>query len=88
MKKNVYVCEGGGPSSRGRPPVRWRDRVKEYMSARGASRGEGLNQTRRECLDRERWRLFCHGHTFEECTWRDRNIRAIDRQINRGLMDR
>ncbi len=28
-----------GPNSRGRPLVRWRDRVKEYMCERGATRG-------------------------------------------------
>ncbi len=37
--KKVYVSEGVGPSSRGRPPRRWRDRVKEHMYERGASRG-------------------------------------------------
>ncbi len=52
-----------GPSSKGRPPGRWRDRVTEYMCERGASRGP--DQARRECLDRERWRFFCRGHTFE-----------------------
>ncbi len=65
--KKVYMSESVGPSSRGRPPVRCRDRVKEYMCERGATRGRGLDQGRRECLDRERWRLFCHDH------------RAIDR---------
>ncbi len=41
-----------GHSRRGRPPGSWRDRVKEYMCERGASKG--LDQARRECLDRER----------------------------------
>ncbi len=49
------------PSRRGRPLGRWKDRV-EYMSERGATRGGGLEQARRECLDRERCRLFCRGH--------------------------
>ncbi len=49
-----------GPNSRGRPPGRWSDVVKEYMCERGPTRGVRLDQTRRECLDRERWRLFCH----------------------------
>ncbi len=42
--------------------------VKEYMSVIGATRG-GLNQARREWLDRDKWRLFCQGHplvTFTE----------------------
>ncbi len=52
----VYMSESVGPNSRGRPLGRWRDRVKEYMCERGATRRGGLDQTRRECLDRERWR--------------------------------
>ncbi len=56
--KKVYVSESVGPNSRGRPLGRWRDRVKEYMCERGATSGGGLDQARRECLDRERWRLF------------------------------
>ncbi len=46
--RKVYVSGGVGPSSRGRPPGRWRDRVKEYMCERGATRGGGLDQARRE----------------------------------------
>ncbi len=48
--KKVYMSENAGPSSRGRPPVRWRDRVKEYMCERerGAIRWGGLDQARRE----------------------------------------
>ncbi len=55
--KSVYMSESVGPRSRGRPLVRWRDRVKEYMCERGATRG-GLDQVRRECLNRKRWRLL------------------------------
>ncbi len=63
--KKVYVSESVGPNSRGRPLVRWRDRVKEYMCERGAARGGGLDQGRKECLDRKRWRLFCRGGKFQ-----------------------
>jgi len=58
----VYVSEIEGPSRRGRPLGRWKDKVKEYMCERGAGRRGRLEQARRECLDRERWRLFCLGH--------------------------
>ena len=44
-----------GPNSRGRPPGRWRERVKEYVCERGATRGRGLDQARRECLDWEKF---------------------------------
>ncbi len=67
-------------SSRGRPAGRWRDRVKEYMCERGAARGGRLDQARRECLDRERWRLFCRGHTLGGRSWRERGVRAIDKE--------
>ena len=60
----VYMSESVGTDSRGRPPGRWRDRIKEYMCERGATREGGLDQAGRECLDRERWRLFCCGHTL------------------------
>ncbi len=66
----VRVSESVCPNSRGRPLEKWRDRVKEYMCGRGATRGGGLDQARRECLDRERWRLFCR---------KERGVRAIDR---------
>ncbi len=49
--KKMYVSESVGPSSRGRPPGKWRDRVKEYMY----TRGRGLDQARRKCSDREKW---------------------------------
>ncbi len=82
--KKVYVSESVGPSSRGRPPVRWRDREKEYMCERDVTRGaEGLDQGRRECLGRERWRLFCCGHPFFGCYHRERGVRAIYRLADR-----
>ncbi len=62
--KKVYTSESVGPKSRGRAPGRWRDIVKLYMRERGATRRGGLDQARRECLDRERWRFFCRGHPF------------------------
>ncbi len=64
LVKKVYVSESVGPNSRGRPPGKWRDRGKEYMCEGGATREGRLDQTRRECLDREMWRLFCHGHSL------------------------
>ncbi len=45
--------------------VRWRGRVKECICERGATREERLDQAKRECLDRERCRLFCCGTPLE-----------------------
>ncbi len=53
--KKVYISESVGPSSRGRLPGRWGDRVRQYMCKIGATRRGGLDQARWECLDRERW---------------------------------
>ncbi len=50
--KKVYMSESVGPNSTGRPPGRWRDRVREYMCERVAARGGRLDQAKRECLDR------------------------------------
>ncbi len=44
--KKVYMSESVGPNSRGRPTVRWRNRVKEYMCERGATRRGGLDQAK------------------------------------------
>ncbi len=77
--KKVYLIEIEGPGKRGRPLGRWKDRVKEYMSERSATRGGGLEQARRECLDRERWRLFCCGHPLGGRSRTERGVRDIDR---------
>ncbi len=59
------VCEESVDlKSRGRPLGKWRERVKVYMQERGATRGTGLNQTRRGCSDSQRWRLFYWGHSL------------------------
>ncbi len=68
-----------GPNSRGRPHGRWRGRVKEYMCERGVTRRGGLDQAKRECLDRERWRLFCRGDPLGDVPGRIRGVRAIDK---------
>ncbi len=60
------MSETEGPSTRERPLGRWKDRVKQYKSERGAAREEGPEQARREYLDRERWRIFCCGHSLGE----------------------
>ncbi len=76
--KKVYMSESVGPNRRGRPPGRWRDREKELLCERGSTRGGGLYQAKRECLDRERWRLFCLGHPLRRRSWREQGVRAID----------
>ncbi len=56
------MSEIEGGNVRGRPPVKWRDRVQEYVRERGEGSLRNLEQARKECHDRERWKLFCRGH--------------------------
>ncbi len=62
MTRRVYVSEIEGGKLRGRPPVKWRDRMQEYVREMGGGSLRNLEQARRECQDRERWKLFCRGH--------------------------
>ncbi len=62
MARREYVSEIEGRNVRGRPPVKWRDRVQEYVRERDEGSLRNLEQVRGECQDRERWKLFCHGH--------------------------
>ncbi len=50
------MSEIEGGNVRGRPPVKWRDRVQEYVRERGEGFLRNLQQARRVCQDRERWK--------------------------------
>ncbi len=63
MTRRVYMSEIAEGNVRGRPPVMWRDRLQEYVRERGEGSLRNLEQARKECQDRERWKLFCHGHS-------------------------
>ena len=54
------MCETEFPRERVRPIIRWKDSVKKYMHKRVGDRVRWIELARRECVDRERWRLFCH----------------------------
>ncbi len=77
LRIKVYLSSVQGTNRRGRPLGRWEDRVREYVSERGV-RGNGLEWTRRECMDRERWRSVCSGHPLEGRFPREQGVRAID----------
>ncbi len=62
MTRRIYRNEIEGGNIRRRPPVKWRYRVQEYVRERGERSLRNLEEARRECQDRERWKLFCHGH--------------------------
>ncbi len=61
MMRRVYVGEIEGGNVRGQPPVKWRDSVQEYVRERGKGSLRNLEQARRECQDRERWKLLGAG---------------------------
>ncbi len=61
MTRRVYTSEIEGENVRGQPPVKWRDRVQEYVRESGEGSLRNLEQARRECQDRDRWKLFCRG---------------------------
>ncbi len=54
----VYLSSVEGTNKRGRPLVRWEDRVREYVKETGV-RGNALDWARRECMDGERWKTIC-----------------------------
>ncbi len=47
--KKVYLSEIGGLRRRGRPLGGWKDRVKEYRSETGATRGGGMEKVKSLC---------------------------------------
>ncbi len=63
MTKRVYISMVDVVDARGQLPVKCGDRVLEYMRERQERRMKGLEHARRECKDRNKWRLFCHGHS-------------------------
>lgn len=70
MKKK-YVREIVSPSRRGMSFGKWKDRVEEfmYMIKINITSGEEFEQAKKECLNREKWKLFCDnlfGGTFPE----------------------
>ncbi len=46
MTRRVYVSEIEGGTVRGRLPVKWRDRVQEYVRERGERSLRNLEQAR------------------------------------------
>ena len=65
--KKMYVSQIVDLRRRGSPVVRMKDRMKKYIHKRIADRWGRIKLARRECLDRERRRIFCSGHAFGLC---------------------
>ncbi len=60
----VYENEIEGPNRRLRPLGRWKNRVEEYLEERGINGRGVLEEARRECWDREKWRFYCRAHSL------------------------
>ncbi len=75
--KKVHWSSVEGPNRRGWPLGRWKDKVEEYVSERGA-RGNGLEWARRECMAREKWRSVCRTHPRGRCFQREQGVGATD----------
>ncbi len=50
------------PNRKHKPLENWEDMVGENISERGTGRARRFDHENRECLDRERLKLFCHSH--------------------------
>lgn len=59
-KYNNLVIIVNRMNRRGKPLGRWKDSAREHE--RGTGRVGGLEQAKRDCLDREMWKHFCHGY--------------------------
>ncbi len=61
MTKWIYKSGVDAMHVRGKPPIKWEDKVLEHLGE--GDRGlRGMENARVECMDRSKWRLFCHGH--------------------------
>ncbi len=79
MTKRVYMSTVDEVGARGRPPMKWGDRMLEHVRERGERRMKGLGNARRECKDRNKWRLFCCDHPLTGGVFRNRHQIQIDR---------
>ncbi len=65
----------------GSVPAMPEDRVEEYLEERGINGRGLLEEARRECLDRKRWRICCCGHPLG-VVHKGSEASVIDRLIN------
>ncbi len=72
MNKRAHMSMVDVEGARGRPPVKCWDRVLEYVRERRERRMRGSEHARRKCNDRNKWRLFCHGHPLTRRVLRNR----------------
>jgi len=65
MTRRIYKGGVDAAGVRGRPPIKWEDRLLEYLRGREDRRLRGIESARIECVDNNKWRLFCRGHPLE-----------------------
>lgn len=79
--KRMYTSKVVAVTERGRPPVKWEDRMLKYVRERSKKSVRGLEDARRECKDRNKWRLFCRGHPLGQ--WFSACIKKKNQSINK-----
>ncbi len=65
LTKRIYRSKIDAGNVRGQPPIKWEDGVMEYVREIEDAGVRGLEDVRVRCVDRCKWRLFCHGHPLE-----------------------
>ncbi len=58
LTKRICKSRMDSVGVRGIPPMKWEDRVLEYLRERKDRRLIGVENTRVECMDRRKWRLL------------------------------
>ncbi len=59
LTKRIYRSKIDARNVRGQPPIKWEDRVMEYVREREDAGVRGLEEVSVRCVDWCKWRLFC-----------------------------
>ena len=63
------------------PPVKWEDRVLQYVRERRERRMRGLEHARRECKNKDKWTLLCHGYPQGGVLKKGHQIQRVDHMM-------
>ena len=80
--KKLYVSKTKDPRRRRTPAVRCKDRVRLHMHEIDADRGGEIELTGKDCMDKEKWRLFCRSHPLDNRSRRERDVRDYRQKEN------
>ena len=84
MTKRWYISKIEVVGARGKPPVKWEGRVLKYVRIR---RVKELEHARKECKNKNKWKLFCRDHPLVGVARNRCQIyRLIYRQIKKKIL--